>query len=284
MGKKTRDKTAEEPRASEEPVTQSNELSQHLSGLTGMGDDFAVLVAENWQRLLTMLVVVLVAVYVVGEFRSSRQKKLEDSSVRLAGAQEMFAALVSPDKDKPEQPEAKSGEQAPAAGDKPADKPEDKAALLGQTVKLLAGDGSGSYREIAALYQAQVALREGKPDGVIDALRRYDTKRFSSLKQPLKTAELRADGLFDEMAALLVARAQIARGDKSEDVRMGLRGLVYGGSQTSIEALLTMARLAESDSEREEVRELGKSLSEARPELSDLLRSELALLGFALPS
>lgn len=127
------------------------------------------------------------------------------------------------------------------------------------------------YKTLAQAYQTLIAVRRGEITDFESARKALPT--FGASKKPFQDAKF-----FEEMAELLLARAQLDDAVTREAGLKALVALANNAQYVNVQAALTAARLAESEAERSEMKELLGNLMEMQPAFADEIEVELAKL------
>lgn len=299
----TEDKTAtssKTPANDRQSTSDAEQLADHLRSIEGVDDDIAEVLANNWQRVLGALLLVLIAVVLVHQFRGAKATRQAGAAERLSATQRAYQGIINQpvdeapvDKAPVEQPESAD----PGAGDPETSDPEagDPKAAAEQEVEktdaastqeqifdensgLLISTNQGTvYADFAVLYQATRALRAGDFAEARSKLEQYQ------VKPPFPEGSISdRDVLISELASLLYARVQVAEGGDLSAARDYLKTLVSQRRLVALEALVMLIRLSNTDETLSESKALAKALQKRRPELADLVTRELNTMGITL--
>ena len=77
--------------------------------------DLATVIADNWQKVLGVLVCMLITIWVIEEFRSAEKRQLGDASDKFIAIQESFAKLSSETSDEKKKEELENTDLSPLA-------------------------------------------------------------------------------------------------------------------------------------------------------------------------
>ena len=251
--------------------TSIEDLSTRLNALEGVNEDMATFLAHNWQRFFGALCVVLLGVVLYHQYQGTQDARHSESAQRFDEARRQFGRVVAP--------------EAPAEGTDAVKDAESQSATLLEQLKLLeSSQGDNFYGKVAGLYRAQTMIQQGHPAEAETALQDYKWKSFENIRTAKRTADVKDNALETELAALLEARALISKGDETETLkgRNLLVGLVLGGRFLNLEALLALYRISETPEHRKEADDRATELITARPELHEIIQSQLAGAGIAV--
>ena len=241
----------------ETPKSNVDDLAARLQGLEGVNEDTAQFIADNWQRLLWALALVLIAVIIFSEFQSASKQKEGEASNRLTAMQQI------------------------ANLNQGTIYPEEDAKKLFEQAKVLEDSfGRSSYAEFANLYEASAHFSQANYDEARKSLQSYSLDTFESIKAPVTFSSPTAKELARELAMLLFIRVSLAEGKESfEKNRDRLTALSYGSKVVTTEALVTLHRLADTDGDKAHAQTVTAAVLKARPELTGDVEGELSKLG-----
>jgi len=251
--------------------TPISDLSTRLNALEGVNEDMAAFLAHNWQRFFGALCVVLLGVVLYHQYQGTQAARHSEAAQRFEEAQRQFRRVVMP--------------ESPPEGTDAAKDAEAQSATLFEQLKLLeSSQGENFYGKVAGLYRAQTLIDQGRPDEAESALQDYKWRSFEGIRAAKTTADVKNNPLEDELAALLEARALISKADDTERLkgRALLSGLVLGGRFLNLEALLALYRISESAEQRKEADDRATELLAVRPELREIIQTQLSASGIAL--
>lgn len=250
-------------------TSDQEQLAEHLRSIEGVDEDIAEVLANNWQRVLGALLLVLIGVWLVHEFREAKATRRAAAAERLSAVQQAYGSLR-------EQPAAPDEEEAADAAEQAGSETQPEAGkLFEENAELLVSTNDGTvYGDFALLYQAARLAREGNHQGARTLLEQFD---LDVTEGSLKDREV----LTAEMASLLYARTLVAEG-ALEKARDYLESLTRERRLVAVEALLLLARLAENDPQLARAKELAGKLKTRRPELAEDVDRELAAIGISL--
>ncbi|MFN8389261.1 MAG: hypothetical protein U0136_03120 [Bdellovibrionota bacterium] len=265
-----------------------DDLSKRLGEIEGVNQDMAMFLAHNWQRFVGGVFVVMLIAVLVNQYRNTQETRMADAAQRFELASTEFGKLLSAQAAEKEAkaPDAAKPPADPAHPDKAADAKPAAAndSVLFEQLKLLQSTQSDSiYGRLAGLYAAQARISERNFDAARAELAKLDTKKFASISQAKTSAQVKNNDLVDELAALQSARLAIEEGKAAPDeLQRQLTGLVLGGRFTNLEALLILFRASGTPEQRAAASNAAKSLFQARPELRDIVTSQLASAGISI--
>lgn len=184
--------------------------------------------------------------------RSASVSAREESAKKASDA-----AIAQEEKDK-----------AATAATKAEDDLKQAQSQLNERLTALA-DARSPYAEIAAIYRGIVRTRSG------------DLQEARAAFGSLKWRELKADDsarFFGEMAAFGLAGALLESDASHAEGRQLLIDLARDGVMAHVAAALRLARLAQTEAERQEVLTILEALNNRYPEQNALLESEIKQL------
>ena len=249
------------------------ELAARLQKVGGFSDKTAHVFAQEWKRVAGTIVIVLLGVIVYNQYREGELRKSEELGSVIAGIQGQYRMLVDTESiAKPEKPEdieklAKARESAKAAFEANYSRAKDI--------------GSGTIGDTAELYRAELALKQGNVSDAKSMLeKRYGFDKFTAVSKPSPAIRVNGVTLERELASLLYVRVLLA--DAKVDmttVRERLKAIALSSQLVCGEALVAMARLAQTPDDRVQVANLVKELSMVRPELENAIKEDITKSG-----
>lgn len=259
-------------RAPEVPV---QDLADRLREVDGVSDDVAEKLAQNWQRYLGAIVVVVLIVWAVNGYQKGRQKMLDEAAFGFVQAQNAFSALSSTDTRRADD----SGEEAPGE-----DTQDGSERAFKDTMGLLASNsGSGVYSQLARVYQAAATAKGGKYDEALSQLQSFPVGQYSSVAKTLPAQRISQEQFVNEVAALMGLKIQLLQNpDNVQKVWPALVSLARGSQLVCIEAMITAFRVSDGPEQRGVVISLAQELAETRPAYRDLIQGELRQFGVNL--
>ncbi len=234
-----------------EPIRENTTetFEQKLARSEGVDKDFAQNLAENWQKILGAMGIVLLSVWVVNEYRAAKEKRIGEASTRFSQIQNTFGESIGG-----------AVEQADL---------EKKSKVIKDNIKTLNDTFNGtSYSELTSLYDGLLLKQQGKFSEAEAVL-----KNLSSMPS---VQDFSLNDLNKEVSSLALARNMLAEG-RTDEAQKFLEGLVNNSKIVNVEALLILARTSESG-----VAKIAAELKSSRPEFADLIDREMANFGIDL--
>jgi hypothetical protein len=239
--------TSTEQTTNEEKQQNNNNQSSlydELLETPGLSEDTAEILARNWKKLLSLLFIILAVVVIVGEFQASQKRKEEEASLQFAAIQKIFSS----------------------------DELEEKAKFQ-QNLSLLQESYSDSiYSRLGYLYYAALnIIQGGNEEAKSKLMPLIQSPPSSNSKQQLPKQ------FIYELASLLYAKSYLSgEMPNVEEARMHLSNLSLNSQLVTIDAILTLYRISETDSERNEALRIAKeAISNLSGELASQARNEL---------
>ena len=244
--------------------TEQQKIIDRVQAITGLSEKNAAAMVRNWQKLVGVVVIILLGVLIFSEFRSVREKKQMEAAYRFSEVQKLYASILSSSSESEQEKEALSK----------------KRDALRDMLRVLAESYSGTvYGKLSSLYI-----------GIAD----YTGNELASAGDPLKSffdkpaplgAELGEEIFLSELASLLSNRVLLSGNEEQfKQAKVALLELSKNASFINTEALLILARLAESQEEKASILKAAQDLRAARPEFGEQLVRELQAYGFDLNS
>lgn len=288
------------PPSEEEQGNARDELKNELQNLAGLDESLARDIAENWQKLVGALLVMLVFVWLIGKYRESQETELAKASQFFSQVQSNYRQLLSTEEEK-EKAELAGTDKKEAEGEKKegeeavksADKVKEAEEMLSKSrdsfrssVNLVEQyHKSTIYGDFARLYDAQRLIESGRSEEAKKALAdNFDIEGMLAASAGPDSNKLTGEHLLREIAALLSARASLAQEATKAEGLKALEALARQGKLVNVEALLSLFRLERDEAKRGEYLGLAQRLILNRPDLADILRRELRALGVSLPA
>lgn len=241
----------------DESQGQAADLAERLSEVQGVSEDTAEFIANNWRKLLVLLVVCMLSVVGMRYWRQGQISKKDTVSNYFSTAQDAFSELVSP-----------SAEQ---------DKKDKAKVLLEEQFKAIKDSGdSSAYAKLEGLYQASVAYKQNDFAKAKSTLEAYQLSPSAANKD---TSD--SDALINEIAALNYARILVQEGGLPA-AQSRLSELASRARFVNVEAIVLYARLAESAEDKATIVDLAKKVSADHPEFSSVITQELKNLGYKI--
>lgn len=258
--------TTQEEKAAKGSEVEYEELAARLLATEAVSEDIAVMLARNWQKVLTALLLVVLAVWIIGEARAAVEKRREEEAFRFSEAQRLFPSVIA----------------GGAREEEKEDDAEKAHKSFEESLKML-NKGSGStYAKSSALYLAQAALGRGERAQALEYLAQYPLA-VPPYSRSADSPTLDGDRVLAELSLLL--RARILAGGEEQDLgkaREVLNMLVDNAALVNLEALLALLRLAPDIQALDQLEEKAQKLARNRPELGDLIEQELKRYGLRL--
>jgi len=226
------------------------ELSERLRGTDGKHGDLSDIIANNWQKLLGSLAVVLLTVALIGEYRSAENRKIGEASLRFEDAR---SSLDNPD-------------------------------ILREKLRVLTtGHSDSLYGKIAPLYAASADIQTKDFDKARERLAQFDLGIVNGTRSAVLDEEITPEEFVNELASLMYLRMLVAE-KKTEKAKLAelIGNLVSGAKFVNLEALIMLFRLANTEEERKNAQAAATELVSSRPTLRETARVELGNLGIGL--
>lgn len=250
------------PTSAPKPGSSLDDLAERISH-SDAEPDLARQLAENWQKFFGAMVLVLLGVWLLGEFRAASQLEKEDASFRFQSVQEAYLTLAG---------ETASGESESA---------EKARQVFNENLTVLKKGNSGSvYEELAPLYEAQSAIEAGNLEQAKATLSALGVSTAEGI--PTSESVDSIEQFVGELASLLYARVlTMSEGDRTVE-RNYISALCTRARFVNLEALLLFYRSSQTEAEQEAAKAAAKKIMSARPELADSIRGTFEGLGVAL--
>ena len=246
------------------------ELSAHLKEIEGVDSDIADLLANNWQRFVGAVVLAIIAVWLFGSYKSTKEQRLALTSDRFQEIQNEFRKL--------------SSDTAVDEKDDKKDNTGSSKSFTDQADLLVKAEKDTSYGKLAQLYQAAHAIKTNAPAEALKILESVKVKPLQGMPVSNKKVELDSELFISELAVLLKARALLADNVQANltQVRELLVSAVEKGKFINSEAALILARISDSEESSKQSIQVANTLAEKRPDLRDALIREFGVLGISL--
>ena len=290
--------TNQNPAPQQSPDNESVEqLAGRLSEVEGISDDTAQFLAENWQRFVALVLIAVLAVWLIGQFRTAVETKAGEASTQFSEIQEKFSALDSDlnisaaDSVEDSAADSEVGDSEGDAAGQVAQKLASNETAVVDTAFILEKNYSGStYAELAALYLSRLKLSEKK---YAEAREELESLGAVSLLGGSKAKPgLDEEILQRELASLLYGKSYFLEADdaadptkKSELVAQGrehMKQLANSGVVVQAEATISYLRTAGDNAQKEESKSLAEEVLARTPELRQVLTGEFSRMGVAL--
>lgn len=276
----------------EELVTESSteeerpELVDRLKEVDGVSDDIADTIAQNWQRVLSGIIIIGLIVWAINGYQKGRQKVLDEAALGFVQAQSAFSTLANTNND------VGGSETSPLASDnttdenaekkeKEADANNSSKRAFNDTMSLLASNSStGTYSRLAIIYQAMGDAKAGEYQKALDKLKSFSTNQYFSTNTVSPVGEVTNDQFVNEIAALMTLKIALIKDPKQiSKIWPQLLSLTRSSQLVSVESLVTALRLADDSSKSKEVLKIANELATTRPAFRDLINNELRAFG-----
>lgn len=258
--------------------TPIEDLEHRLQDAEGLDEDLAMIVARNWQSLLGGLVLVLIAVWVFGQYQTSKQATVADASVKLSELQDAYPDVVL-------SKVINSDGSADDAASKSAEEVSKlQAKAFSETINNLRDKFDGTfYAKLAPIYESQLLIANKEYENAYNELEKLGLGIIKQDSWPKGEREIGETEIVEELAALLYLRAKVQDpAVPRAETRKSVGFLVERGSFSAVEAALLLYRTAENDDERSKSIELARTLRKERPFLATALESAFEEAGAKL--
>lgn len=234
--------------------TPLEELSRRIVAGEPLAEDPAKIIADNWRSVAGTVLVVMLAVWLWGEFKSSQERSRGEAAEKFALARDAFRSAVVklPQVGR----EGSIGENAEKAF-------EDNLRTLEQS------HGGSVYAKLIPVYQALAAIERKEFDKAQGLLSKIPTLTGKT--------EISEELFVSDIAALVRVKLLLAQGLPS--AKDELKNVAKSARFVNVEALTLLAQLAATDQERSEVEAIARELVLNRSELSGAVNSELKRFG-----
>ncbi|MCB0343476.1 MAG: tetratricopeptide repeat protein [Bdellovibrionales bacterium] len=267
-GKQTSKSTSPMPSSDRTSNEDINSLVEHLRSIEGVDSDIAVKIAENWQRLLGVMAMILLGVWLYGSYQTRQVKKTEGVSNLFVEAQGAYRGLPQPDTE---------------AGEENIKQISSGLAKIDSSVRLVTESYPESiYAELGPIYKALAQAKAGEPQKAVEALRPYQAAAKSDGKYSA-AAGLSKKRFVDEFGAFVLAKILIEQTDGSKEGTELLTDLARNSAVVAPEAVITLIRIAKTDAEINEALKTARSVMDSRPELAAVIARELQAQGLESP-
>ena len=242
-------------------------LVDHLRSIEGVDEDIAMKIAENWQRLLGVMVIILVAVWLFGSYRQTQASKIEEASNVFVEAQGAYRSLPS----------------KATAGEEESKKISDSLAKIDANLRLVTESYPDSiYNDLGPIYKALGEARAGDK-----------AKAFSALEPFAEAA--RANGRYsaqvgitkkrfvDELGAFVLAKLLIEEPERAEEGIALLTELAKNSAVVAPEAVVSLLRIADTDEQMTTALTTARAVMDSRPELAAVIAREIQSQGLEAP-
>lgn len=240
--------------------TSVADLEQGLRGLDNADQDIADLLANNWQRVLGVLALVLLAVWLYNQHNIATQNRQYSASESYVNIQAAYQSLA----------------QQSSTADPKSEQTARNETLMKENIKLLKASSQDSVlSNFAEIYDAQLLINQQKYTEADTLLKPLIEKGISAQN---KTSR---ESIAGDLASVLSARALLLQGEKQSASDILYRILQNGGI-ASVEAAVILASIADSDSERSKLIDAAKNASASHSSLAEDIAQELEKFGISL--
>lgn len=242
-------------------------LVDHLRSIEGVDSDIAVKIAENWQRLLGVMAMILLGVWLFGSYQSRQAAKSENASNLFVEAQGAYRGM----------PVSAAAEEAESKA------VTDAIAKIDASLRLVAESYPESvYRELAPLYDALAKAKAGEMQQALSQLAPM-AEQTKSIGKYSAQAGLSRERFVNELAALVYAKLLIESGERAAEARELLSYLTKNSAVVAAESAVTLLRISKTDAEIGEALTAARELMDIRPELGAIVARELQSQGLEAP-
>lgn len=242
--------------------------------------DIAKVFAVNWQKFAGFIVLLVVGVYLVEFYKNTQLNARGENAEKLGKVQEIYKTILLPED--VQNGEVKGEEGAKAAAEK-AEKQATERKSLDENISLLVKSRTkSSYKELGKLYQATLALKEGKLSEAKEAVSGLAWAEGFDVAKQEKIDDKR---FVQELASLIYARILI--NENKEDlskVSAYLSQLCDNATFVNLEALLILANISIGEEQRDSVSKRAAAMMKAKPEIADSIKTELSSMGYSIPN
>ena len=127
------------------------------------------------------------------------------------------------------------------------------------------------------IYQARLNLANNNPNEAIKILKSFKVENLDLRKTSNNKAT--PDRLIQEMAAYLYAKALISNQDTFSEGKNKLTILAKNGELVAAEAIITLLRIAQTESDKASSIAIAKEAMAIKPALNELVAQELSNMG-----
>lgn len=254
---------AEKEISTERRGASIDELARRMVSIENTDDDVAKMIAANWQNIFWGMVIIAIGLFVFENFRQTRIKKSGEVAGIFADAQSSFK---------------KSAESGAA----------ENGAGVNESLKLLTTTYSDDiYGKFAHLYQSTLLQQQKKFDEAkqsIPSSFNLPIQALFNTPRAKPSREVAANDIVIELAALQTLRLAIDEGKEPiGDIRRKLKGLAFGSRFVTVEAVLALYRISETETEKSEARDVGSEIANARTSLKGEIERQLSSEDIVLP-
>ncbi len=254
------------------------DLGQRLQEAEGLDEDLALTVARNWQSLVGGLLIVLLGVWVLGKYQSSRHETRAEASATLSEIQDAYPDVIL-------SAATDTGQKADdAAAASAEDVTKMQVEAFNQSIKTLRQEyGDTFYAKLTPLYEAQRNIATGDFENAFRILEGLDLAILTADSWPKGEREIGAEEIVQELAALAYLRGKMQDPETERDeTRKRVERLVRRSTFVAVEAALMLYRTAGTEEERSAARTVAKELREERAFLATALDSAFEEAGARL--
>jgi hypothetical protein len=232
-------------------------------------DPVAEFVKRQWKPLIFTILFVFALTYIVNSLKESAQRSLRSSADSFYKANNAFneykvsakkvrdlelvaAPTVEAEKEKAQK------ELTDAKSDLTI-----KSDRLKEAVKVLS-DAVEPYNKFTSIFNALAAHERGDLNAVKSALASYSTDSLAKLKD--------SERFIAELSLITLGRALIDSTESESEGKRILLALAKDGQTVAVSAAVSYARIANSEDEKKQAKELLESLALKFPEQASLLK------------
>ncbi len=224
--------------------------------------------AKWWQQIAFIVCAIVLAFWLRGRFQETWLNSKGEASDLFSRSEQRYSEFVEASlekEDKKAETKKPEGEGSASEKEDAAKKSEEMKRVLNESLASLA-ETEAPYSQLADVYRALATMQQGdatKVDGILGVVSLVG-------KDGSKT-----DRFVSEMKLLIEAKAFLDNQAKLAEGKAILKKLASEGYFVNVVAAVTLARLAESDTEREEAKRIINKILETQPEQAQFLQDEV---------
>ena len=276
-------------------------LAERIGESEGVSDDIARSIAENWRNVVGVIVVVLLFAWIINGYKTAQRQKLEDSSLQLSSAQQLFSLLQAESNLESKDTESSELEGGPDNNDQlivaQTDDSENSEKLpsldelienrqraFNDTLKTVASaSGTAAYSDLAELYLARMELEKSEITVARSRLKKFAIEPlFKQTSTPVVATKINSEQILNELAAMLFAKSFLIKKEDAAKAREYLLALCKNSQLVTTEVLVSLLRISPAGEQRAEIISVARKLAETRPKLADKIEQELTIRGIRL--